>query len=66
MKIQKVKKLVTNLRDKTEYISHIRNSRQALDHGLVLGKVFKFNEKAWVKPDIDMNIKLRQKIKNNI
>ena len=33
MKIEKVKKLVTNLHDK--YVMHIRNLKQALDHGLV-------------------------------
>ena len=27
-------------------------------------RVFKFNEKAWLKPYIDMNTKLRQKEKN--
>ena len=39
MKIKKVKKLVANLHDKTEYAIHIRNSRQALHQGLVLEKV---------------------------
>ena len=39
MKIQKVRKLITNLHDKTEYFTHIRNLKQALHHGLVLKKV---------------------------
>ena len=30
MKIEKVKKLVTNLHDKTEYVIHIRNLKEAL------------------------------------
>ena len=30
MKIKKVKKLVSNLYDKTEYVNHIRNLKQAL------------------------------------
>ena len=38
MKIEKVKKLVANLHDKTEYVIHIRNLKQALNHGLVLKK----------------------------
>ena len=38
MKIEKVKKLVVNSRDKTEYIIHIKNLKQALNHGLVLKK----------------------------
>ena len=41
MKIQKLKKLLANLHDKTEYVIHIRNSKQALNHGLVLEKVHK-------------------------
>ena len=36
MKIEKVEKLVTNLHDKTEYVIHIRNLKQALNHRLVL------------------------------
>ena len=68
VKLEKVKKLVANLHDKTEYVIHIRNLKQRLNHGLILKKVhkvFKFNEKAWWKPYIDMNAKLRQKAKNN-
>ena len=38
-KIKKVEKLVTNLYDKNEYVIHIRNLKQALDHGLILKKV---------------------------
>ena len=36
MKIEKVQKLLSNLHDKTEYFIHIRNLKQALNHGLVL------------------------------
>ena len=39
MKIEKVKKLVTNLHDKTEYVIHIKHLKQALNHELVLKKV---------------------------
>ena len=49
MKIKKVEKLVTNLHDKTEYVMHIRNLKQALNHGLVLKKlhrIIKFNQNA--------------------
>ena len=58
MKIEKVvKKLVTDLHDKTEYVIHVRNLKQALNHGLVLRKVhreIKFNQNALLKPYIDM------------
>ena len=49
MKTEKVKNLVTNLYDKTEYIIHIK-LKEALNSGLILKKkvqrVIKFNEKA--------------------
>ena len=64
MKIEKVEKLVTNLQDKIEYVIHIRNLKKALNHGLILKKVqrvIKFNQKAWLKPHIHMNTKLKQK-----
>ena len=67
MKIEKVEKLVAHLHDKTEYVIHIRNSKQALNHGLVLKKVhrvFKFNQNAWLKPYIDTD--LRKKAKNDL
>ena len=68
MKIEKFEKLVTNLHDKTEYVIHIRNLKQTLNHGLILKKVhrvIKFNQEAWLKSNTDMNTKLRQKVKNN-
>ena len=68
IKTRKVEKLVTNLHDETEYIVHIRNLKQALNDGLILKKVhrgIKFNQKAWLKPYIDMNTKRRQKSKYN-
>ena len=68
IKIEKAEKLVANLHDKTEYVIHIINLKQALNHGLVLKKVhriIKFNGKAWLKPYIDMNLDLRKKAKND-
>ena len=64
MKIEKVKKLVANIDDKTEYVIHIRNLKQALNHGLVLKKlhrIIEFKQKAWLKSCIDMNTNLRKK-----
>ena len=68
MKIEKVEKLVANLHDKSEYVIHIRNLKQALNHRLVLKKVnrvIKFNQNAWLKPYIDVNTDLRIKSKND-
>ena len=68
MKIENVGKLVANLHDKTEYVMHIGNLKQALRHGLFLKKVhgvIKCNQNAWLKPCIDMNTDLRKKVKND-
>ena len=38
-----------------QYVIHMRNLKQALNHGLVLTKVhrmIKFNQNAWLKPFI--------------
>ena len=67
-KDKKVEKLVTYLSDKTEYVLHIRNLKQALNHRLILKKVhkvIKFNQDAWLKPYIGMNTGLRKKAKND-
>ena len=66
MKIEKVEKLVTNLHDKTEYVIHIRNLKQALNHGLVLRKLYRiirFNQNAFLKSYIDINTDLRKNAK---
>ena len=68
MKTEKVEKLVANLHDKTEYFIHIRNSKQALNYGLVFKKVhevIKFNQNTLLKPYIDMNTDLKKKAKND-
>ena len=64
MKIENGKKLVANLLDKTEYVIHIRNLKQGLNHALVLKKVnrvIKFNPNAWLKSFINMNTDLSKK-----
>ena len=67
MKIDKCKKLVCNLRNKTKYVVHIKSLKQALNHGLKLKKIHRiieFNKKAWLKPYIDMNTELRKLAKD--
>ena len=67
-KIEEVKKLVCTVRDKENHVVHIRALKQALNHGLILKKahrVIQFNQKAWLKPYIDMNTNLRKEAKND-
>ena len=63
MKIETVEKLVANLHDKTEYVIHITNLKQALNHGLILNKVHRvieFNQNSWLNPYIDINTDQRK------
>ena len=66
-KLQKVEKLVCSIEDKEKYVIHIRALKQALNNGLKLKKVhrvIRFMQKAWLKPYIDMNTKLRKEAKS--
>ena len=68
MIINNTKKLVCNLNDKKNYIVHINVLKQALDHGLKLGKVHRvteFEQEAWLKEYIDVNTELRKKATND-
>ena len=68
MKINKRSKLVCTLRDKENYVVHIRALKQALNQGLVFKKghrVIEFKQEAQLKPYIDMNNELRKKAKND-
>ena len=63
MEVNKCKKLVCNLFNKTKYVVHINVLKQALNHGLKFKKihrVIEFNQEAWLKPYIDMNTELRK------
>ena len=67
MKIKKSNKLVFNLYDRKEYVVHIRALKEALNHGLIFKKVHgvtQFNQEAWLKAYIEMNIKLRTEAKD--
>ena len=68
LRIEKVEKLAANLHDRTEYVIHIRNLKQSLNHGLVLKKVQRviiFNQNASLKPCTDMNTNLRKRAKSD-
>ena len=63
IKIDKGKKLVCDLHNKKKYVVHIKSSKQALNHGLKLKRahrIIEFNQKAWLKPYINMNTELRK------
>ena len=68
IEMNKVEKLIPNLRDKEKYVLHYKNLKQYLDLGLELTCIhrgIKFEESEWLKPYIDMNTKLRTKANNN-
>ena len=57
-----------NLHNKKKYVVHIKSLKQALNHGLKLKRVHRiieFNQKAWLKPYIDMNTELRKLAKDD-
>ena len=69
MKIGKIKKLVANLHDKTEYVIHMRNLKQASNNGIVskkLHKTIRYNQNPQLKPYIGMNTDLRKNVKKMI
>lgn len=62
-----VKKLVPNLYNKTNYILHYRNLKLYLGLGMKLTKIHRilqFQQKAWLKPYIDLNTQKRAQAKN--
>ena len=66
-KINSTTKLVTTLYDKKYYVVHISALKQALNHGLKFKKVHRvieFEQKAWMKPYIELNTDLRTNAKN--
>ena len=68
IKIDKCKKLVCNLCNKTKYVVHLKSLKQTLNHGLKLKKVHRIiesNQEAWLKPYIDMNTEIRKVAKND-
>ena len=65
-KIRKCNKLVCDFHYKKRYVVHIKALKQALKHRLKkVHRVIQFNQKAWLKPYIDMNTELRKEAKNN-
>ena len=57
-------KLIVSMNNKTKYVMHEMNLKQAVDAGLILTKIHRvigFKQKPWMKDFIDFNIKKRKK-----
>ena len=68
MEVEKFEKRLANLHDKTEYGIHMRNLKQALNHGLIfkqVSRVFKFNQNALLATDVNGSTDLRKKAKSD-
>ena len=62
-----VKRLVSNLMNKNNYVIHYRNLEQCLELGMKLKKlhrVLKSKQKDWMKPYIDFNTQKRKEATN--
>ena len=62
-----VKKLLTTLLPKKNYIVHYKNLKQAISHGLKLVKIhraIRFSQKKWMASYIELCTKMRTKAKN--
>ena len=66
--INKIEKLIPNLKPKKEYVCHINNLKQYVELGVVVTKIhkaLKFKEEAWMKSYIELNTELRTKATND-
>ena len=62
IKVGNVKKLISNLGNKTKYVLHYKNLQLYLSLGMKLTKIFrvlKFEQPDWMKKYIDFNTKKR-------
>ena len=67
MILNKVEKLVPNLKNKKNYVVHYENLKMYISQGLKLTKIhrgIKFKERPWLKEYIDLNTNLRTKANN--
>ena len=62
-----MQKIIFGIGDQEKNVVHVKALKEALNHWLILKKVhrvIKFNQKAWLRPHIDMNTKKRMETKN--
>ena len=68
IKVGNVKKLISNLGNKTKYVLHYKNLQLYLSLGMKLTKIFrvlKFEQPDWMKKYIDFNTKKRMRATND-
>ena len=68
IKVGDVKKFISNLSNKTNYVVHYRNLQLYLSSGMKLTKihrVLKFNQSDWMKKYIDFNTEKRMNAAND-
>ena len=68
VEVNKVDKLIPNLRNKKKYVIHYENLKQYLSLGLKLTRVhrgIKFKESGWLEKNIALNTDLRTAAKND-
>ena len=68
LEINRMEKLVPNLRDKKNYVIHIEALNQVLQHGLRLDRIHRaieFDQLPWLKTYIDFNTQLRTAATNS-
>jgi len=66
--VNKVKKLIPNVRNKSKHVVHYENLKLYERLGLKITKIhrgIKFEERAWLKEYIYLNTELRRQAKNN-
>ena len=64
-----MQKIIFGIGDQEKNVVHVKALKEALNHWLILKKVhrvIKFNQKAWLRPHIDMNTKKRMETKNEL
>ena len=69
IKVGDVKKLISNLGNKTNYVLHYRNLQLYLSLGMKLTKIhriLKFKQSDWMKFYIDFNIEKRKNAANSL